>query len=227
MNMKNSGIFALVLLPALAACTPVGLMAGAGATVGIVAAQERSLGAAVDDAAIRLRINELWFKHNSELSRDLSLSISEGRVLITGSVETPDLRVDAVRLAWQVSGVREVINEIQVTKSEGIEGFARDSWITAQLRTALMFDRDIAAINYTSETVNGVVYIMGIAQNQRELDRVLDHARNLKYVRRVVSYVRLKAEPLPNEGAATAPAAVEMEPEAPVPSPAPVEQQDL
>ncbi|OFW82814.1 MAG: hypothetical protein A2018_00200 [Alphaproteobacteria bacterium GWF2_58_20] len=222
MKLKTSALLALI--PFLAACAPIGLVAGAGATVGIIAAQERSLGDAVDDTTIRFRINELWFKHNSTLNSSLGLSINEGRVLITGSVENPDLRVDAVRLTWQVPGVKEVINEIQVTRSEGVKGFARDSWISAQLKTSLMFDRDIAAINYSTDAVNGVVYIMGIAQSQNELDRVLDHARNLKYVRRVISYVRLKSEPLPGEGSSVP---VEINAEASFASPAPVEQQDL
>ncbi len=222
--MTKFPLFLTLLQPLLAACTPIGMIAGAGAAVGIAAAQERSLGDAVDDATIRLRINELWFKHNTSLSRDLGLSIHEGRVLITGSVESPDLRVDAVRLTWQVPGVKEVINEIQVTRSEGIKGFARDSWISAQLRTTLMFDRDVAAINYSTDAVNGVVYIMGIAQSQNELDRVLDHARNLKYVRRVISYVRLKSEPLPGENGVPP---LELNAEGPVAGPAPVEQRDL
>jgi osmotically-inducible protein OsmY len=68
----------------------------------------------------------------------------------------------------------------------------RDAWVTAQLRIKLTVDGEIKAINYAIDTVNGTVYLMGIAQDSMELERVTAHARNLKYVRRIVSYVRLK-----------------------------------
>ena len=50
-------------------------------------------------------------------------------------------------------------------------------------------------VNYSIETINGVIYVMGIAQSQDELDRVVNHARNISGVQRVVSYVRLKDDP--------------------------------
>jgi osmotically-inducible protein OsmY len=186
---------ALCLLPALvvlAACDPVSLGVGAAATGGVAVAQERSVKDAVSDTGIRLSINDLWLKESLDLYSSLGLSVNEGRVLVTGQVPTPEARVTAIRLVWQVDGVREVINEVEVAESDGISGYARDAWITTQLRTRLTFDTSLRAINYSVETVGGTIYLMGVAQDQAELDRVIAHARQIPYVRQVISYVRMK-----------------------------------
>lgn len=175
----------------------VGLAVGAGAAVGVAAAKEGGLRNSVGDTAIKIQITDLWIKHDASLFRQLSTSVNEGRVLITGTVPTPDARVDAIRLAWQADGVREVINEINVDKSSGISGYATDAWITGQLKSKLLLDKYIQSINYTVETVNGTVYLMGVAQDQKELDRVINHARTVGRVRNVVSYVRLRGETPP------------------------------
>ncbi|MEJ0072169.1 MAG: BON domain-containing protein [Pseudomonadota bacterium] len=128
----------------------------------------------------------------------VDLSISEGRVHLTGTVPTPEMRLEAVKLVWQVEGVRQVIDDIEVGDDKsGVGGYARDVWISTQLRSDLLFDRAIESVNYSVETVEGTVYLMGVAQNQGELDRVTNYARNLSSVKRVVSYVRMKDQPVP------------------------------
>ena len=190
----------IIAMAAIIACMPilsscVGAAIGAGAIATTAAVQERGLRGAIDDTVIRARINSLWLGHDADMYRLVSLSVLEGRILLTGEVERAQMRIDAVRLTWQAEGVREVINEIKVTDEGGIGTYARDSWISAQLKSKLLFDKKILSINYSIETVGGAVYLMGIAQNQRELDRVTNHARTLRYVKRVVSYVRLKNDP--------------------------------
>jgi len=189
-----TALLALSLPAFVQGCTPLALATGAGATVGVAAAQEGGIKGATTDAAIRIQITDLWLKKDINMYRRLSITVTEGRVLITGAVPNPDMRVDAVRLAWQAEGVRQVINEVTVENSAGIGTYVTDSWITSTLRTQLTFDKYVQSINYTVETTNGTAYIMGVAQDRKELDRVLDHARNTKYVKNVVSYVRLRGE---------------------------------
>jgi osmotically-inducible protein OsmY len=98
-------------------------------------------------------------------------------------------------LAWQAEGVKEVINEIQLAGSGGASGLARDTWISTQLKSALLFDKQVSSINYSIETVGGTVYLIGLAQDQRERDRVMNHARGLNYVKKVVNYVKIKRPP--------------------------------
>lgn len=176
----------------LGACAPT--VIGAGATAGVAAAEERGIEGAIDDVKIRAEINHYWFQHDIEMYRQVALTISEGRVLLTGIVPKPEARVDAVRLAWQAAGVKEVINEVQVGDSSMIES-GRDVVISQKLKGRLMFDKEIRNINYTVEVVDGVVYLMGIAQNDGELERVIAHARDISGVKRVVNHVRLRNDP--------------------------------
>lgn len=183
----------LCALPALGGCGPFVL---GGAAVGAtVAAQERPVSAAVDDTLIQGKIDKALFEHDKTIFQRVDISVVEGKVLLTGIVPAPADRLDAARLSWKVDGVREVINEIEVKDVSGLTNAARDSWISATLRSKITFDAQVRSINYTIDTVNRTVYLMGIAQSEEELDRVIGHARQVDYVRRVVPYVRIKDAP--------------------------------
>jgi osmotically-inducible protein OsmY len=168
---------------------------GAGATAGVAAYQERGFRGAAQDLKIQATITELWFNFDHTLVARIGLEVCEGRALLTGAVDDPKVRADAVRLAWKAFGVKEVINEIQVTAEGGPLVIARDTWITAQLLSRITFDETILAINYNIETVAGTVYLIGIAQNIDELDRVMAYARAITYVRKIISHVRVKGAP--------------------------------
>ena len=187
-------LWGLVCLTAMAVlgagCAPV-VVGGAAATGAVVGADRRGIEEVATDAGIQATINNLWFQHSIELHRRIDMSVSEGRVLLTGRATDPQMRLDAVRLAWQARGVKEILNEIQVDNESGLVDSARDSWITTQLRTKLTFERGVRSANYGIETVNGVVYLMGISDGQAELDKVTAIARSLPNVQRVVSYVRV------------------------------------
>lgn len=192
---KNLHPFLLVLaMLAINACSPVGIIAGTGASLGISHAQEGGIESSASDFRISAFIKDKWFKYDIDTFSKLNLTVDQGRVLITGVVDNPDDRVEAVRLAWQVDGVKQVINEIKIADSEGFPGYVRDTWITTRLRTALTFTADIKSINYTLDTVQGIVYIMGTAQDEAELDRVIEVARTIPHVRQVISYVKMRGE---------------------------------
>lgn len=184
---------AVLLGASLQGC--VGAVVGAGATAGTAAMEERGISGASDDTALRLRINALLSDKDERLWRKVGLQVYMGRVLLTGTVETEAMRSEAVRLAWTAEGVKEVINELQIADTGGAGGIARDTWIVAQLRSELLFDKQVASINYSIETVRGTVYLIGLAQDRAELDRVMNHARRLSYVKKVVNYVQIKRPP--------------------------------
>lgn len=198
MHFRTISLLALavVSLVGLGACSTLGLATSAGAVGGIAAAREGGLTQSARDARIKLEINDLWLKYDFDAFRKLGSTVEQGRVLVTGVVQNPDHRVEAIRLAWQPEGVVQVINEVRVENSDGITGFARDKWITGNLRAKLIFDREVQSINYTIDTLQGVVYLMGIAQDQAELNKVITHARNTNYVKQVVSYVKMAGDPI-------------------------------
>lgn len=197
MHVKKILLLSLTAAPLMiGACTPLGLATGTAATVGSASAREGGLKGSVTDASIKGGINEAWFQHNIEMFSKLSTTVDQGRVLLTGVVQDPQDRVEAVRLVWQVKGVKQVINEIRVADSDGAPGYVRDKWIQTRLRASLIGDSSVHSLNYSTETVQGVVYLMGVAMNQRELDRVTQIARTIPNVKQVVSYVKLIGEPV-------------------------------
>ena len=184
----------LILLAAASGCSPVGVAVGAGATAATAAQQEKGFKQAVTDVGIQTEVNNALFQADHVLFGRVSLSVTEARVYLTGRVPTPEDRVEATRLTWQVQGVQEVINELQVDDSSSIVDAARDQLIGATLRQKLVFDSAVRSINYSIATVNGRIYLFGIARSAEELDRVVNHGRNVRYARDVTSYVRV-AEP--------------------------------
>ena len=168
-----------------------GAVVGGGAAVGTAAYQERGLQIVARDLAVATKVRVALLNAGEQYAIGVGVEVYEGRVLLTGTLANEEMRATAVSLAWKGEGVTDVINEIQIGEAS-LRDLARDSWITAQLKSKLTFDKKILAINYSIETVNGIIYLIGIAQNQRELDRVIAHARNIGYVRRIISHVRLK-----------------------------------
>jgi osmotically-inducible protein OsmY len=184
---------------------------GAGAAGGgyAVAAQERPISETLHDAGLGAAISQSWKKFNTRLNDDLNATVYEGRVLVTGTVPNEDWRAEAIKRAWQVDGVKEVYDEIQVGPDEGFMQDMGDATISSKLKTQLLADADVREINYTITTVKGVVYIIGTARSQAELNRVVDYARDIGNVKRVVSYVRIReGEPQQPETAASAPTPV-------------------
>ncbi|MBX9634585.1 MAG: BON domain-containing protein [Magnetospirillum sp.] len=195
MKLLRPAIAALILTSAglLSGCA--GAVIGAGATTASAAAEERGLEGAIDDAKIRAEINHLWFQRDIEMYRQVTLTIKEGRVLLTGTVPAPEARVEAVRLSWQAAGVREVLNEIQVHGDTGFSDYAKDVTISQKMKSRLLFDKEIRNINYTVDVNDAVIYLMGVAQSDAELERVIAYARDISGVRGVVNHVRLRNDP--------------------------------
>jgi osmotically-inducible protein OsmY len=185
------------MLLALAACSPVGLAVGAGATVTNMAMEERGFVNSARDKAIWTDISARMLDKNQKLFQNVDIQVHEGRVLLSGFVQRPEDRIDATRLAWEPDGVREVVDEIKLGRSLDAGDFSEDIWLIQQIRLKLMLDRDIRAINYSVDCIRSTVYLMGVARTSAELQRVIDHVRDVPYVRAVVNHVRVRTDPLP------------------------------
>lgn len=187
-------LFLLPALPALGGCAvvAVGGVAAAGAGAGYAAGQERGVTGTVDDLAIENHIAAAWLNADPPVSGNLTATAYEGRTLLTGIVSRPREKARAGAIARSIRGVRVVYNEITVGPGETTWEAARDAWISARLRSDLLFDGDVRSVNYTIETVEGSVYLIGSARDRAELARVTHLARYLSGVKRVVSFVDIR-----------------------------------
>jgi osmotically-inducible protein OsmY len=179
----------LLASPCLGGCAVavIGGMAAAGG-VGYEAAQERGVNGTYSDMNLTSEVNNAL---NNQYG-NITTTVYAGKALLTGSSPTPQAKSQAVQVASQVQGVARVFDEIQVAPIEEAGGLAQDTWITAQVRSGLVFDGDIRSGNYTVETDRQSVYLMGSARSQAELDKATQHARYVPGVQRVVSYVDVR-----------------------------------
>ena len=184
----TASLAAGLILAAASGCSPVGVAVGAGATAATAAQQEKGFKQAVT-TWIRDR-GQRALPGGSRAVRP-GQSVRRGAGVPHGAGADPEDRVEATRLTWQVQGVQEVINELQVDDSSSIVDAADQ--LTGALRQPV-FDSAVRSINYSIATVQGRIYLFGIARSVEELDRVVNHGRNVRYARDVTSYVRV-AEP--------------------------------
>jgi len=184
--------FAACALAAVPGCA--GLYVGVAATGGVMALQERGLGGAGEDIAIRARINGLWLERDHEMHMRLTLQVWDRRVLVAGVLPEPGQRETALALARSAGGVREVIDEIETGIVRDLVRYASDKQIEKDIELRLLFTRDIDSINYSVQVVNGGVHLIGTAQDAGERVRVLAVVREVGGVRRISNHVLLRED---------------------------------
>lgn len=189
------GFFPLLALVIISACTPI--VATGSTAANLVTLQDRSVGTTIDDSTIYGRITDALVTLDSkEAYRGIAVEVSEGRVLLTGQVKDATNAEKAIKAAWSVPGVREVINEVQVVPgSNSPLVYANDSIVTAQAKSRLIAARGIASSNYNIETVNGIVYVMGVARDEAEHKRAMNIISRAMGARKVISHVRVMHDP--------------------------------
>lgn len=191
MNKKSLYIIALTAL--ISGCAPV-IVGGGAAMVGGAVVKEKGVSGSLTDAQIATKIRVALYQKDPDLHHNVNVTVQNSEVMLTGAVPKNEDHLDAVRIAWDVKGVKRVIDNIGVSEGASVGLYAKDAWITTQLKSQLLFDKDIQSVNYSIKTVSGNVYLMGIAQDQTELDRVTDYARHVSGVNKVISYVKMKAD---------------------------------
>jgi osmotically-inducible protein OsmY len=198
---------------ALGGCVGALIVGGLGAAAGggYVAAQERGVTGAADDVALKADIERELMKQDPQLQAGITTTVFGGRVLLTGRVANPEMKAAAEQIAGRTHDVRTLYDEIEVAPPAGAWDDANDAWVTTRVRSELVVDPDVRSVNYTIDTANGSVYLIGSARSQAELDRATQIARYVPGVRRVVSYVEIRsgapvaAMPAPPQAANSAP----------------------
>ena len=185
-------IFLTSLFLLIYGCSPSSILATGGGTAMVVAEGDRTLGTVVDDATIKINIAAKFLNAGNNLFVDINTTVLEGRVLLTGLIDNQELRIEAVRLVWEIEGVREVINEIEIGNREGIKDYAKDLWINTQARGVAAKTIGLRVVGYNFETINGKIYIAGITTKPDQLDMLIESLKTIKGVTEIINYVIVK-----------------------------------
>ena len=187
-----TGLFLMILFSFIYSCSPSGILATGGGTAMVVAEGDRSLGTVVDDATIKVNISAKFLDAGNNLFININTTVLEGRVLLTGLVNNQEERIEAVRLVWEVEGISEIINEIEIGNRESIKDYANDLWINTQAKGLAAKTIGLRSVGYNFETIKGKIYIAGITSKPDQLEELVNALKTIKGVKEIINYVIIK-----------------------------------
>ncbi len=184
--------YALCLPLALSGCA-IPIVGGIG-TVGMSAVEDRGLSGVAADQVLRVKLNEAFFTPFYQFT-GVGFTIYKGRVLLTGIVPNEQTKQAALTIAKDVPGVKVVIDGLNIQEDDSFLDDARDTWMTTKLKAYLYADQEIYAPNYLVHTYDRVIYIFGTAPTKEEMTEVINHAREISGVRKVVNLIEVGGMP--------------------------------
>ena len=180
------------LILVLTSCTTRGLSTfGRGVSISF---DPRTVGMQIDDTLMQKSLVAKLTIIKKKYFLSIQIEILDGRIFLTGKVEKPEEKIKITKMAWETRGVRSVKNAIEIRGQSDFKSTGKDVLITAQLRTALLFNKLVKSGNYTLETINKTIYIFGIAMNDEEKEQVISEAKKIYDVKKVVPTIYLVSE---------------------------------
>ena len=156
-----------------------------------VALDPRTVGTQIDDTIMQKNLTAKILLRNKKHFLVVKSKVIDGRIFLTGKVESPEEKLQLTKSAWEIKGVRSVRNDIKIKEEFNFQRSAKDILITSQLRTALIFNKNIKASNYQIDTYNKKIYVYGIALTSEERDLVISEAKEILDVKDVIASILL------------------------------------
>ena len=188
--MKNKLLIFFLISIILSGCAGVASKGIFGTGVSI-AFDPRTVGTQVDDSIMQKNLSARILLMDKKYLLSVKTKVLDGRIFITGKVDNPEEKLKLTKLAWETDGARSVRNDIKIKEEFNFKQSAKDILITSQLRSALIFNKEIKSRNYQIDTYKKRVYIYGIAENKDELELVIDEAKSILDVEKVVASILL------------------------------------
>ena len=188
--MKKKFYFFLLLLIFFNNCSGTSSRGLFGTGVSL-AIDPRSLGTQIDDSIMEKNLTTRLTIEEKKYFLSIKTKVLDGRIFITGRVDNPEEKLKITKIAWETSGVRSVRNDIKIKEKFNFKQSAKDTLITSQLRAALIVNKNIKSNNYQIDTYKKKIYIYGIARNRDELEIVVDEAKSILDVNKVIASILL------------------------------------
>tara|TARA_B110001452_G_scaffold111025_1_gene92121 strand:- start:7 stop:600 length:594 start_codon:yes stop_codon:yes gene_type:complete len=188
--MKNKIFLISLIFIILTGCAGISSKGIFGTGVSI-AFDPRSLGTQIDDSVMQKSLAARMVLRNKKYLLAISTKVLDGRIFLTGKIEDPEEKLQITKLAWETKGVRSVRNDITIKESFNFKQSAKDLLITSQLRTALIFNRQIKATNYQIDTYKKKIFIYGISLKSEERKEVIKEAKEILDVEDVIASIIL------------------------------------
>jgi len=190
--MKNKIILISLVFLIFTGC--VGLGTGSKGIFGTgvsIALDPRSLGTQIDDSVMQKNLLARLILRNKSYLLSINAKVLDGRIFLTGKIDNPEEKLQITKLAWETKGARSVKNDIKIKEEFNFQQLAKDLLITSQLRTALIFNKNIKATNYQIDTYKKKIFIYGISLTAEERKEVISEAKEILDVMDVVASIAL------------------------------------
>ena len=188
--MKINKILSLFLVLILTSCVGTSSTGVFGTGVSI-AFDPRTVGTQIDDSIMQKNLSAKLITMNANYILSVKTKVLDGRIFITGKVDTVEEKLKITKLGWEIKGARSVKNDLQIKDKFNFQQAAKDLLITSQLRAAMITNKKIKSVNYNIDTYKKKIYIYGIAKDEEERSEVINEAKEILDVENVISSILL------------------------------------
>ena len=170
------------------------ILGGVGAVAISSSAQEKGLGTSINDKVIYLKLRNAIYEWNSSVSQNISISVDGGSVLVTGQLKNVDTKINLTKVIWEINGVKEVNNKVQISETSNLKNIAKDLASLGEIRARLMASKKLNSLNFSIDVVNNVAYISGIASSEEEVAIVSQIAQEARFIKEVQNFVKVNKD---------------------------------
>ena len=188
--MKINKIFFLLALFLITSCVGTSSTGVFGTGVSI-ALDPRTIGTQIDDSIMQKNLTAKIINMNTNYILSVKSKVIDGRIFITGKVDTVEEKFKITKLGWEIKGARSVKNDLRIKDKFNFKQSAKDILITSQLRVAMISNKKIKSVNYNVDTYKKKIYIYGISKDEEERAEVINEAKEILDVEDVISSILL------------------------------------
>ena len=156
-----------------------------------IALDPRTIGTQIDDSIMQKNLTAKIINMNKNYILSVKSKVIDGRIFITGKVDTVEEKFKITKLGWEIKGARSVKNDLRIKDKFNFKQTAKDILITSQLRVAMISNKKIKAVNYNIDTYKKKIYIYGISKDEQERAEVINEAKQVLDVEDVISSILL------------------------------------
>ena len=156
-----------------------------------IALDPRTVGTQIDDSIMQKNLSAKLINLNTNYLLSVKAKVLDGRIFITGKVDSIEEKFQITKLAWEIKGARSVKNDLRIKEKFNFKLSAKDFLITSQLRAAMISSKKIKSVNYNIDTYKKKIYVYGIAQNEEERSEIIKEAKQILDVENVIASIFL------------------------------------
>ena len=183
----------LIIILSLQSCAAP-IIGGVGAIAFSSSAQEKGLGTSINDKVIYVKLRNAIYDWNPSVSENISISVDNGSILITGKLKKIETKVELTKVIWEINGVKEVNNKVQISETNNFKNIAKDLASLGEIKAKLMASTKLNSLNFSVDVVNNIAYISGIASSEEEISLVTQIAQEARFIKEVQNFVKVNKD---------------------------------